>query len=226
MLGRLGDRSSDYGVPGGGNRLTREEQLTCATLWYIMRSPLMISCNLETIDDWTLGLLTNAEAVEIVKSSRGNRELFRRDDLAAWTAEGRDCRYLALFNLNDGERLVGTSLSELGLEGRWALRDIWGKHDLDTTDSQIEFRLPAHGSRLLRLTFSRHARNLSPGRGTEHARLEEQVPRPRHRGHHERLPLVFTPQSSDLRYRCQEARSAGLVRFDLPPVCRVGRRLH
>ena len=153
MLGRLGERSGDYGVPGGGNRLTREEQLTCATLWHIMRSPLMISCNLKEIDDWTLGLLTNAEAVDIVKSSHGNRELFRRDDVVAWTAEGADRRYLALFNLNDDERLVRTSLSELGLRGTWALRDIWGKRDLNTTDSEVVFRLPAHGSRLLKLTF-------------------------------------------------------------------------
>lgn len=81
-------------------RLTRDEQRTLMTLWCVSRAPLMFGGYLPWNDEFTLSLLTNDAALAVDQSSTGNRQLFRKGDRVAWTAEvpGSADRYLALFN--------------------------------------------------------------------------------------------------------------------------------
>lgn len=87
----LGERST---------RFTPDEQHTLLTLWSIARSPLMHGGDMTRMDDFTLSLLTNDEVLAVSQRSAGNRPLFERDELVAWTADvpGSSDRYLALFN--------------------------------------------------------------------------------------------------------------------------------
>jgi hypothetical protein len=82
------------------SRFTPDEQRTMMTLWSIARSPLMHGGDLTKTDAPTLTLLTNREVLAVNQLSQGNRQLFAREDLIAWTAAvpaSEDC-YLALFN--------------------------------------------------------------------------------------------------------------------------------
>jgi hypothetical protein len=90
----LGRRSS---------RFTPDEQLTLMTLWSIARSPLIHGGDMTRTDAATLALLTNDEVIAVNQRSEGNRPLFDRDGLVAWTAgvPGSADRYLALFNTRD-----------------------------------------------------------------------------------------------------------------------------
>lgn len=90
----LGSRSS---------RFTPDEHYTVMTLWSIARSPLMHGGDMTKMDPFTLSLLTNAEVLAVNQDSSGNRPLFNRDDLIAWTADvpGSKAKYLALFNARD-----------------------------------------------------------------------------------------------------------------------------
>ena len=151
-LGKIGMRSPSYGTGEGENRLTEDEQLLVMTLWTMARSPLMFAGEMRDMDEWTSSLLTNEEVLDIQKHSRHNRQLFRRDDCVAWTAEGTDGSvFLALFNLNTAPKTVTASLSELGLHGRWLVRDLWRRRDLETTSTGIGLEVAAHGARLLQL---------------------------------------------------------------------------
>ncbi|MDO7847813.1 NPCBM/NEW2 domain-containing protein [Hymenobacter sp. M29] len=102
-LGRLGIRAER------GNdrmtRFTRDEQTTLMTLWSIFRSPLMFGGDLPSNDAFTLGLLTNPRVLAVNRSSTHNRQLFRRGDLVAWTADdpATGDKFLALFNAQDQE---------------------------------------------------------------------------------------------------------------------------
>ena len=84
-------------------RFTPDEQRTLMTLWSIARSPLIHGGDLTKTDDATLALLTNDEVIAVDQRSEGNRPLFERDGLVAWTANvpGSPDRYLALFNTRD-----------------------------------------------------------------------------------------------------------------------------
>jgi len=98
-LGLLGERQT---------RFTRDEQITLMTLWSIARSPLIHGGDMTRTDEYTMSLLTNDEVLTVDQQSAGNRPLFRRDDLIAWTADvpGSQDKYLALFNARDPIRVV------------------------------------------------------------------------------------------------------------------------
>lgn len=84
-------------------RFTPDEQRTLMTLWSIARSPLIHGGDMTKTDPETLALLTNDEVLAVNQASEGNRPLFDRDGLVAWTASvpGSADRYLALFNTRD-----------------------------------------------------------------------------------------------------------------------------
>lgn len=84
-------------------RFTPDEQVTLMTLWSISRSPLMHGGDMTKTDPFTLSLLTNDAVLAVNQRSTGNRPLFDRDGLIAWTATdpANGDTYLALFNARD-----------------------------------------------------------------------------------------------------------------------------
>lgn len=81
-------------------RFTKDEQYTLMSLWAIGRSPLIFGGDMTKMDALTLELLTNPEMLKVNQQSSNNRQLFRKDNLIAWTADvpGSKDKYLALFN--------------------------------------------------------------------------------------------------------------------------------
>jgi alpha-galactosidase len=140
-------------------RFTPDEQVTLLTLWSIARSPLIMGGDLRNLDDATWSLLTNDEVLQVNQASRGNREMFRSNGLAAWHAQsmrGRDL-YLALFNLRDPTPAAATAavsikLTDLGLSGPVGVRDLWRRLDLDVVRDEFAPSVTCHGARLFRLT--------------------------------------------------------------------------
>lgn len=97
-LGNIRARSSN-----GWTRFTKTEQQTMMILWAIARSPLMMGGHMPKNDEYTLSLLTNSEVLYVNQSSKNNRQLFRKNDLIAWTAEDRNSEdvFVALINGRD-----------------------------------------------------------------------------------------------------------------------------
>lgn len=156
-FGRLELRPAEDGAEYGferWSRLSHDEQLTMMTLWVIFRSPLMSGGHLPANDDWALSLLTNEEVLEITKSSRNNRQLYRTEDASAWCAEGDGCRYLALFNLSDSRAIVECSFEQMQVEGCLHLRDLWTHADAGVVTSAVCAEIASHGSKLFRLTLA------------------------------------------------------------------------
>jgi hypothetical protein len=142
----LGKRHSNF---------TRDEQYTLMTLWSIARSPLIMGGDLRSLDDFTASLLTNDEVLAVDQRSDGNRQLWRRDDLVAWTAndpQSQD-RYLALFNLRDASEgaQISVPLAELNLGGPVRVRDLWQRQWIGTADKEVTATLPPHGAALFLL---------------------------------------------------------------------------
>jgi len=150
-LGRIGIRSA------GGDRytkFTKDEQITLMSLWSIMRSPLMFGGDLRYNDEWTTSLLTNEEVLKITNASHSNRQVYRDNDLVAWTAVGEDGSvYLAHFNLTEQPADITTKLSQLNLSGSYMVRDLWARKDLKTVSTEVVTpNVPAHGAVLMKLT--------------------------------------------------------------------------
>jgi alpha-galactosidase len=152
-LGRIGiraERGNDRQT-----RFTRDEQFMLMTLWLIFRSPLMFGGDLPSNDAFTLSLLTNAEALAVLRNSSGNHELFAHDKQIAWVADvaGTNDKYLAVFNLDDHAIAdIKVQWREIGLSGRCTVRDLWQKKGLGVFDGEMISKLPPHGAALYRVS--------------------------------------------------------------------------
>ncbi|TYP73944.1 glycoside hydrolase family 27 protein [Paenibacillus methanolicus] len=152
-LGHLGIRSVDGGGADRWTRFTKDEQLTMMSLWAIFRSPLMMGGEMRDNDEWTLGLLTNDEVLELHRHSRGARQVSREQDRIVWSAaDEHGNAYAALFNATDEPALVTASFGQLGIDGPRRVRDLWARQDEDVAHEAISFTIPAHGAKLVRLS--------------------------------------------------------------------------
>ena len=104
-LGKIGIRA-EVGEPRF-SKLTQDEQRTVLSLFSIFKSPLMFGGDLPSNDSFTLSLLTNNEVLEVNQHSANNKQLFRKDNLIAWTADDTKTgdKYLALFNAIDQDHV-------------------------------------------------------------------------------------------------------------------------
>jgi len=139
---------------------TKDEQCTVMTLWSICRSPLIFGGDLPQTDAFTLSLLTNDEMLAVDQHSSGGRQLFRDDDLIAWTANADDSRdrYLAVFNARDTESqaaVVSVSLQDIGFKGPCKVRDIWKRQDLGVFSGKFEPLIAPHGAGLYRISLEK-----------------------------------------------------------------------
>ncbi len=134
-LGRISKGSAYHGAKNRYTQFTKPEQLTMMSLWGIFRSPLMMGGNMPENDGWTLSLLTNEEYLEMHKSSFGAKQ-FRREEKNGegsiiWTANGKSCKYIAIFNTKNKPQKITLQLSEILMPGTaYEVLDIWEKESL------------------------------------------------------------------------------------------------
>jgi alpha-galactosidase len=151
------------------SRLTPDEQYSHVSLWALLSAPLLIGCPIEQLDAFTLGLLTNDEVIGVDQDPLGSPARLLSDTLGVQTwlkpmADGS--RVVGLFHTAGygrtpqsyfrwgDERPVDLLFrpADLGLAGRWMVRDLWRQKDLPEGAEGLALSIPHHGVRLLRLT--------------------------------------------------------------------------
>jgi alpha-galactosidase len=132
------------------SRLTFEEQRTMLTLWCMMRSPLMFGGHLPDTPAETLQLMRNPDVLALL-GSRSSREIVRDHSLVVWRADLDDAEACAVFWLGDEPADLEVHLDDLGSAHRTTARDLWEDTEVPIEDGRVRLRVPAHGTRLLRL---------------------------------------------------------------------------
>lgn len=152
-LGRIGIRA-ERGEPRW-SRFTKDEQYTLMTLFAIFRSPLMFGGDLPSNDEFTLSLITNREVLNVNQNSRNGKQLFRENDLIAWTADdpATGDKYLALFNASDkpGETTITVGFEQMGLKGAHTVTDLWNGDKLGKFRDNFSAQINTHGAGLYRI---------------------------------------------------------------------------
>jgi hypothetical protein len=147
-----------YGPPSP-THLTRDEQTTLMTLAIVTRAPLIFGGRLplDADDAWTLGLLTNEEALQVHGLSGLNRPIPAAGgagEAYAWAAAPeaipQPSAFIALFNAGDAADAVSVATRDAGLPagGSWCVRDLWLKADAGSAGDTLSVTLPAHGAGL------------------------------------------------------------------------------
>lgn len=164
------DKSAPYAKPGNWNdpdmlvigtvgwgnphpsKLKPDEQYLHVSLWSLFSAPLLIGCDMEKLDDFTLNLLTNDEVIEINQDPLGKQATCVQTigDLRIYVKE-----------LEDGSRVIGfcnfgletvdlayKDFNKLGLKGQFVVRDLWRQKDIsnvNTQTGQLALKVPVHG---------------------------------------------------------------------------------
>jgi len=144
------------GTVGWGNphpsKLRPDEQYLHFSLWCLFSAPLLIGCDLERLDAFTLGLLTNDEVIAVDQDPLGRQ--------ATCIQETGGLR-VYLKELEDGSRVVGFcnfgsepvkmdyhEFSRLGIRGWQTVRDLWRQKNVGTVNAsggQLPINVPVHG---------------------------------------------------------------------------------
>lgn len=137
-------------------RLTPDEQYTHISLWCLLAAPLLIGCPIEQMDDFTLGLLTNVEVLEVDQDPLGRQadRVAEGENYQVWAKEMEDgSRAVGLFNLDPYDHMkIRVNFSGLGLgSGSYRVRDLWRQKDLGTFSKYFEAEVAPHGVVLIRI---------------------------------------------------------------------------
>jgi alpha-galactosidase len=144
------------GTVGWGNphksKLKPDEQYLHISLWSLFAAPLLIGCDMEKLDEFTLNLLTNDEVIEINQDPLGKQAtcLQTIGELRVYVKELEDGSHAIGF-CNFGLDKVDLSYKDfekIGLDGMFIVRDVWRQKDMiniDTKTDELKLQVPAHG---------------------------------------------------------------------------------
>ena len=137
-------------------RLSADEQYSHISLWCLLSAPLLIGCDMDRLDPFTIGLLSNDEVLALDQDALG------QPAVRVGTVDAFD---VFKKNLEDGSTALGffnrarqpetatfNKLERIGLAGKYHVRDLWRQKDLDDTRGSLKLTIPGHGVVLLKLT--------------------------------------------------------------------------
>ncbi|MCR4923857.1 MAG: glycoside hydrolase family 27 protein, partial [Lachnospiraceae bacterium] len=125
----IGPIRQDYDV-NNKTAFTKDEQISMMTLWSIFRSPLMIGGEMTRFDDFTMGLISNEDILEMHRNSRHSHQVFRRTlngtEIILWNAvSANGGSYFALFNVGEKDADLEIELSELEIYLPLDAKELW-----------------------------------------------------------------------------------------------------
>ena len=128
--------------------LTGPEQYFQLTLWSILTQPLLLSCDISTMDDFDLNLVTNREVLAVNQDplvSQGYRVRNEEGVYEIWAKDLVDGgRALAFFNLSDEDKEITVSAEQFGKTGK--VRDLWRQKDIGNFRSEFTVKVSPHGT--------------------------------------------------------------------------------
>lgn len=156
-IGRLSKNGTCHGPQDRMSQFTVPEHYTLMTLWGIFKSPLMIGGNLPDNDSFTLSLLTNSEYMQMHQSSYGAKQFFRNEKnnkgTIAWTANGKACKYIAVFNTDSKTRKIKLDLTDVLMpDEKYNAYDIWKRESVGQIKNSITAEIEPHGAKLFKIT--------------------------------------------------------------------------
>ena len=135
-------------------RLNPHEQYTHITLWSLLASPLLIGCDLTRLDAFTMNLLANDEVLEVNQDPLGRqaRRVAQKEGCEVWARPLADGSLaVGLFNRTREAREVVALWSDLGLQGKHLVRDLWRQEDIGPFAAAWGREIPPHGAALVRI---------------------------------------------------------------------------
>ena len=149
IVGKVG-----WGEDLRDSRLSPDEQYTHISLWCLLASPLLIGCDINQLDAFTLSLLTNHEVLEVNQDPLGKQaqRIIANKNIQVWIKEMEDgSKAVGVFNLGDKDENYDLIFNSLGYSNVSSVRDLWRQIDIPNVTTSIRLSLPSHGVSLLKI---------------------------------------------------------------------------
>ncbi len=168
-IGWVGSSSGKAG--GRKTSLTQNEQYAYMSMWSLMASPLFFSGDMSKLDDFTLNVLCNNEVIQVNQDALGRQARIIRNDstgmiMVKELADGS--KAIGLFNFpgrkddpaayfvwdtrSDGTRKISFTPEEIGIKGKFKVRNVWTQRDIGNYKDSFEMEVPYHGVQFLKIT--------------------------------------------------------------------------
>ena len=145
IVGKVG-----WGKNIHSTHLSPDEQYTHITLWSILAAPLLIGCDLEQMDDFTMNLLSNREVIAInqdIAGIQGSRVYADNNkEIEVWSKPLKDGSIaVGLFNLSDNKQDISIFWDQLNIQGKQKVRNLWEQKDKGVYINKYQSDVPSHG---------------------------------------------------------------------------------
>jgi alpha-galactosidase len=148
------------GVVGWGkprpSLLTPDEQYTHLTLWCLEAAPLLLGCDLNKLDAFTMNLIDNDEVLAVDQDALGEPAVMvaKDGDACVYARNLEDgSKAVGLFNLNgDRAATVTVKWSDLNISGQHEVRDLWRQKDLGQFAGSFPMSVAPHGAELIKIS--------------------------------------------------------------------------
>jgi len=151
VVGQVG-----WGASHHSTYLTADQQYTHISMWSMLSAPLLIGCDLEKLDPFTLSLLSNDEVLALDQDALGRQATRLATDgpIDVFVKDLEDGSKAVGFFNRSGQNYSGrfNKLPAIGAGGKEQVRDLWRQKDLPAANGFIDISVPADGVLLLRLT--------------------------------------------------------------------------
>ncbi|MBF4472406.1 putative Ig domain-containing protein [Flavobacterium sp. HJJ] len=138
------------------SKLTADEQYSQVSFWALQAAPLIISCNLDELDDFTLSLITNNEVIDIDQDPLGisaDKFWLKSDEIRVmYKALFDGSIAVGIFNTTDLTKEYTLKLKEFHFLKKYKIRDVWRQKDLGEFSDEIKVSVNPHGVMLLKLS--------------------------------------------------------------------------
>ncbi|WKB81879.1 putative Ig domain-containing protein [Cellulophaga lytica] len=151
VIGELNTRSKNPQP----SRLTADEQYSHVSLWSLWAAPLLIGCPIETMDKFTVNLVTNSEVLAIHQDATAipGKTVFYDNTMEIVVKELSDgSKAIGLFNLKEKEQAITVNWDKLGLKGEQLVRDVWRQKDVGNFTNSFAAMVPSHGVIFVKVT--------------------------------------------------------------------------
>jgi alpha-galactosidase len=119
---------------------------------------MIIGTPIETLDPFTLSLLSNDEVLEVNQDPLGYQA--RRVEVAGGEVLCKPLedgsRAVGLFNPGTAPARISVAWATLGIQGKQKVRDLWRQQDLGVFDGQFAAEVPVHGVVLVGVRNATH----------------------------------------------------------------------
>ncbi len=155
-IGRISKLCSYHGKQNRMSNFTKPEHYTLMSLWGIFGSPLFIGGNMPENDEFTLSLLINSNYMQMHRESTNPHCIVREEKngkgYIIWASQGKNCKYLAVFNTDTKIKKIKADLTQILMPNTsYDVYDIWQNQSIGTAKNSLTLEVDPHGAKLIKL---------------------------------------------------------------------------